>query len=116
MPEEAEPPVSARDLVRRRSRSYRQDETGRHHHIGAAPDRQPLLGEDGLTYVGTSDVQLAGRTLAQLEAQRTQVAAAMAAAATELRFEDAARLRDDLTRLDAERSRRAPSAPTEGHR
>jgi hypothetical protein len=37
---------TARDLVRRRSGTYRRPETGRHHHIGAAPELQPLLGED----------------------------------------------------------------------
>ena len=44
--------VSARDLVRKRSRSYRAPETGRHHHIGAAPELQPVLGEDGLVVGG----------------------------------------------------------------
>ncbi len=101
-----DPPPSARDLVRKRSRSYRRDETGRHHHIGAAPDLQPVLGEDGMQYVGTSDVQLADRTVVQLQQQRTAVERAMAAAASDLRFEDAARLRDDLGRLDAELARR----------
>lgn len=97
---------SARDLVRKRSRSYRRDETGRHHHIGAAPDLQPVLGEDGSEYVTTAEVQLAARTVLQLEQQRARTAADMAAAAEDLRFEDAGRLRDDLTRLDAELARR----------
>jgi len=107
---------TARDLVRKRSRSYRRDETGRHHHIGAAPDLQPLLGEQGVQYVGTSDVQLAARTAAQLAEQRARVTAQMAAAADDLRFEDAGRLRDDLARLDAELSRRdgSTAARTEG--
>ena len=97
---------TARDLVRKRTRSYRRDETGRHHHIGAAPDLQPVLDEQGMKYVQTSDVQLAARTLAQLAEQRARVEGQMTAAAADLRFEDAGRLRDDLTRLDAERSRR----------
>jgi len=101
---------TARDLVRKRSRSYRRDETGRHNHIGAAPDLQPLLGGQGVQYVGTSDVQLAARTVAQLEEQRARVEGQMAAAAEGLRFEDAGRLRDDLARLDAELSRRDDSA------
>lgn len=101
---------SARDLVRRRSRSYRRDETGRHHHIGAAPDLQPVLGEQGVEYVETSDVQLAARTVAQLEEQRARVEAQMTGAAADLRFEDAGRLRDDLARLDAELARRDESA------
>ena len=100
---------SARDLVRKRSRSYARDETGRHHHIGAAPDLQPMLGEDGNEYVTTSDVQLAQRTVAQLAQQRDRTAQEMTAAATDLRFEDAARLRDDLARVEAELARRAGS-------
>ena len=97
----------ARDLVRRRSRSYRAPETGRHHHIGAAPERQPVLGEQGTSYVGTSPVQLAARTTAQLEVQRDRLQTEMASAAQELRFEDAAALRDDLDRVQAELERRA---------
>ena len=97
---------SARDLVRRRTRSYARDETGRHHHIGAAPDLQPMLGEGGSEYVTTSDVQLAQRTVVQLELQQTRLAQEMATAAADLRFEDAARLRDDLTRVEAELARR----------
>ena len=98
---------SARDLVRKRARSYAQEETGRHHHIGAAPERQPLLGEDGMEYVGTSDVQLASRTVAQLELQRARVERDMTGAAEDLRFEDAGRLRDDLSRLVVELARRS---------
>lgn len=106
-PGDAPPPEpTARDLVRRRSRSYVRDETGRHHHIGAAPERQPQLGEDGVRYVGTSDVQLASRTTSQLADQRDRVEREMAAAASQLRFEDAARLRDDLSRLTVELARR----------
>jgi len=100
---------SARDLVRKRSRSYARDVTGRHHHIGAAPDLQPMLGEDGNEYVTTSDVQLAQRTVAQLAQQRDRTAHEMASAAADLRFEDAARLRDDLSRVQAELARRADS-------
>jgi len=59
-----QPRPSARDLVRRRSRSYRAPDTGRHHHIGAAPELQPVLGDDGPSSVGTSPVQLAARTVA----------------------------------------------------
>ena len=101
-----EPRPSARDLVRKRSRTYRAPETGRHHHIGAAPELQPVLGEDGSSYVGTSDVQLAARTVAQLEAHAERLRADMTSAAADLRFEDAARLRDDLGRVEAELARR----------
>lgn len=98
---------TARDLVRRRSRTYRAPDTGRHHHIGAAPERQPVLGESGTSYVGTSPVQLSARTRAQLLAQAARLRTAMAAAAESLLFEDAAALRDDLTRVEAELARRS---------
>ena len=101
---------SARELVRRRARSYVRPETGRHHHIGAAPELQPLLGEDGTHYVVTSDVQLASRTVAQLEQQRDRTEREMASAADDLRFEDAGRLRDDLSRLTVELARREGAA------
>lgn len=103
-----EQPPSARDLVRKRSRTYRRDETGRHHHIGSAPDLQPVLGEDGTSsYVGTSSVQLASRTVAQLGQQHDGLRGQMTAAAADLRFEQAAALRDDLDRVEAELARRS---------
>ena len=98
---------SARDLVRKRSRSYQRDETGRHHHIGAAPDKQPVLGDDGMQYVGTSPVQLASRTVVQLRAQRDRLAREMAEAAAGLEFERAAALRDDVAAVEAELARRS---------
>jgi excinuclease UvrABC helicase subunit UvrB len=101
-----EQPPNARDLVRKRSGSYGRAETGRHHHIGAAPDRQPMLTDDGATLVGASAVQLASRTVAQLQQQRARTEHAMAVAAADLRFEEAARLRDDLAAVDAELERR----------
>lgn len=107
MSDEQPPRPTARDLVRKRSRSYRAPETGRHHHIGAAPELQPVLGDDGSSYVGTSQVQLAARTVAQLEQQAARLRTGMAEAAQDLRFEDAAALRDDLTRVEAELARRA---------
>ena len=107
MTEEEDKP-SARDLVRKRSRSYRRDETGRHHHIGAAPDLQPVLGDDGMQYVGTSPVQLASRTVAQMQQQRARLDRQMAEAAGALEFEEAASLRDDLAAVDAELARREP--------
>lgn len=102
----AEQRPSARDLVRRRRRDYRAPETGRHHHIGAAPERQPLLGEDGAEYVETADVQLAERTVAQLERQRDRVRARMTEAAEALDFERAARLRDAVGAVEGELERR----------
>ena len=97
---------SARDLVRKRSRSYRRDATGRHHHIGAAPEQQPLLTDEGATLIGTSAVQLASRTLPQLREQRDRIAQQMATAAEGLDFERAAQLRDDVAAVDAELQRR----------
>ena len=100
-------PLSARDLVRKRRGTYKASETGRHHHIGAAPERQPMLGDDGESqYVETAPVQLAQRTVAQLEAQRERTRTAMAAAAQALDFEQAARLRDALAAVEAELDRR----------
>ena len=104
-----EPRPSARDLVRKRSGTYRRPETGRHHHIGAAPELQPLLGDDGAEYVGTSSVQLASRTVAQLGEQRDRLAARMADAAAALEFELAASLRDEVAAVEAEISRRGVS-------
>lgn len=97
---------SARELVRRRRRDYRAPETGRHHHIGAAPERQPLLGEQGPEYVETAAVQLAARTVAQLEQQRDRGRAQMAQAAEALDFETAARLRDAVGAVESELDRR----------
>ena len=104
---EEQPPPTARDLVRRRRGTYKAPETGRHHHIGAAPERQPLLGEDGAEYVETAAVQLAERTTAQLQAQRARTQARMERAAADLDFESAARLRDALTAVDGELARRS---------
>ena len=97
---------SARDLVRRRSRSYRAPETGRMHHIGAAPDEVPVHTEDGVGTTRSTGWQLADRTPTQLAALRERTAADMAGAAEALDFEAAARLRDDLAALDAEIARR----------
>ena len=112
MSEDVEPGTpSARELVRKRSRSYARDQTGRHHHIGAAPELQPLLDDnDGSSYVRTSDVQLAGRTLAQLTKLKVKVEGEMAAAADDLLFERAAALRDDLARITVELVQRGAGA------
>lgn len=96
----------ARDLVRKRRGDYRAPETGRHHHIGAAPERQPMLDENGSAYVETAAVQLAQRTVDQLGTQRERLVAAMTRAAGDLDFERAAALRDDLAAVDAELARR----------
>ena len=105
-PPPPEPRPSARDLVRRRRGDYRAPETGRHHHIGAAPERQPQLGEDGAELVETARVQLAERTAAQLEQQRDGLTLKMARAAEDLDFETAARLRDAVRAVQDELDRR----------
>ena len=97
---------TARDLVRRRRGDYRAPETGRHHHIGAAPERQPLLGEQGPEYVEAAEVQLTGRTVGQLEKQRDRTRERMERAAAELDFEQAGRLRDALAAVERELDRR----------
>lgn len=97
-----DPRPSARDLVRKRRGDYRAPETGRHHHIGAAPERTPVHTEGSVQYAGATRVQLADRTRAQLQAQRERLATGMTAAAQELDFELAASLRDDLAAVDAE--------------
>lgn len=101
-----EPKQRARDLVRRRRGTYRTPDTGRHHHLGAAPGRQPVLGDDGATYVETAPVQLASRTVAQLGEQRFRYESAMRRAAEDLDFEEAARLRDCVTAVSTELARR----------
>lgn len=105
------PPSSgrARDLVRRRSGDYRAPETGRHHHIGAAPDRQPMLDENGSAYVETAAVQLAQRTATQLATQRERLVVAMTRAAADQDYERAGSLRDDLAAVDTELTRRGLS-------
>ena len=75
-----------------------------------------MLGDDGSSYVGTSDVQLAARTVAQLEAHAERLRAGMASAAADLRFEDAGRLRDDLGRVEAELARRRLTRSPHHHR
>ena len=96
----------ADELTRRRAGSYAAPETGRHHHLGAAPDRQPLHTEDGVAAVETSAVQLAERTVPQLTALRDRLAGEMAQAAQELAFERAGELRDAVAAVEAELARR----------
>ena len=98
---------SARELVRKRSRTYRAPETGRMHHIGGAPETVPVHTEDGVVTGRTTSWQLADRTVLQLEAQRGTTARQMELAAGELDFEGAARCRDELAALDAELQRRS---------
>ncbi|HWG95386.1 MAG TPA: UvrB/UvrC motif-containing protein [Mycobacteriales bacterium] len=97
---------SARDLVRKRRGTYKAPDTGRHHHLGGAPQTMPVHDDDGVRGTETTAVQLASRTVPQLQAQRERLAAAMAEASAALDFERAAAVRDDLVRVDAELARR----------
>ena len=96
--------ADARELSRRRRGRRTYAETGRRHHLGAAPERMPLYGPDG-SIVGTTRTsahQLASMTPFQLDSLRTRVVAEMTAAATAEDFERAGELRDELTPLAAE--------------
>jgi hypothetical protein len=108
----------ARDLVGRR-RQRRVPETGRVHHLGAAPAVMPVLGDDdtrpaesagsagtAVASTRTAAVQLASRTRWELERLLADIGTEMATAAAALDFETAARLRDELARVQAELDRR----------
>jgi hypothetical protein len=96
----------ARDLVGRR-RPRKPSDTGRVHHLGAAPRLMPVLREDGAeTATRTAAVQLASRTRWELEQLVADLNAEMAAAAAALDFERAGRLRDELITVQSEIDRR----------
>lgn len=85
-------------------------DTGRRHHIGAVPEWMPVWRADGtIGRTRTSPVQLADRSLAQLEALLPQLETEMAEAVAELEFEQAGYLRDDADAVRAEIARRAGS-------
>ena len=97
----------ARDLVGKR-RPRKAPDTGRVHHLGAAPRLMPVLEENGAeTATRTAAVQLASRTRWELEQLLADIDAEMAAAAAALDFERAGQLRDELLRVRAELARRA---------
>lgn len=105
-------PGHAQDLSRRRSTRRRYVDTGRRHHLGAAPAEMPVYGEDG-AIVGTTRTsrhQLASLTLHQLEVLASTVATEMAAAAADLEFETARARRDEAADVAAELARRAGPA------
>lgn len=101
-----EPRPSARDLVRRRARTYAAPETGRRHHIGAAPAAVPVHTDEGVAVARATSWQLADRTVPQLRAQQEQTERDMTRAAHDLDFEAAARLRDELAAVREELARR----------
>ena len=101
----------ARDLVRGPRRPRRPDRSGRQHHLGAAPADMPVLGGDGPAagrMTRTTRVQLADRTLHDLGDLERVVRADMERAAAALDFESASWHRDELDRVRAEITRRAP--------
>lgn len=99
----------ARDLVGRR-RPRKAPETGRVHHLGAAPAIMPVLEDDDAGTSGastrTAAVQLASRTRWELDRLVEDISAEMAAASAALDFELAGRSRDELARVHAEIDRR----------
>ena len=100
------PRPSARDLVRKRARTYAAPDTGRRHHIGAAPTAVPVHTEEGVAVARATSWQLADRTVLQLRGQEADTERAMAQAARDLDFEAAARLRDELAAVREELARR----------
>ncbi|MEO6501093.1 MAG: UvrB/UvrC motif-containing protein [Jatrophihabitantaceae bacterium] len=109
------PPGSgrARDLVGRRRPRRKAPDTGRVHHLGAAPAQMPVLKDEGAGAAGTAAtstrtaaVQLASRTRWELDRLVEDISAEMAGASAALDFELAGRLRDELARAHAERDRR----------
>ncbi len=105
-------PGHAQDLSRRRSTRRRYVDTGRRHHLGAAPAEMPVYGQDG-AIVGTTRTsrhQLASLTLHQLEVLAAAIGTEMAAAAADLEFETARTRRDEAADVAAELARRADPA------
>jgi excinuclease UvrABC helicase subunit UvrB len=76
------------------------------HHIGGAPDAVPVHTDEGVRTARATPWQLADRTLVQLRTQRARTERDMARAATDLDFERAADLRDELLAVEAELRRR----------
>lgn len=105
-------PGHALDLSRRRSTRRRYVDTGRRHHLGAAPAEMPVYGEDGAIAgtTRTSRHQLASLTLHQLAVLAATIGTEMAAAAAELDFETARTRRDEAADVAAELARRADPA------
>lgn len=84
------------------------------HHLGQAPAQQPVATEDGLAFTEASPVRLARLMTPQVERLAADLRARMAAAAAALDFEAAARLRDEVTAVEAELAARALAASPGG--
>ena len=85
-----------RELSRRRTSRTPLTDTGRRHHIGAAPSELVLRREDGTMVVTrTAAIQLADQTDAQLAVLAERIESEMSRAAAALEFEQAAHLREE---------------------
>lgn len=110
------PPASgrARDLTRRSTRKRAAPDTGRHHHLGAAPEWMPVLGPDGRQVGRTrvSPLQLASRTRWQLDRLLETVEQQVRTAAADADYEAAAHHRDEAAAVRAELTRRDGATPS----
>lgn len=98
---------SARDLVRKRSRSYKAPDGARMHHIGAAPELVPVHTDEGVRLTRTTPWQLADRSDTQLALLHADLVREREQAATDLDFEEAARLQVEVAAVEGEQQRRA---------
>lgn len=106
----------ARDLTRLSTRRREVPETGRMHHLGAAPEWMPVLGPDGRQVGRTrvSALQLASRTRFQLDRLLADAEAKMRVAAADADYERAAQHRDEVVAVRTELGRRLIPGPDEG--
>lgn len=89
-------------------------DTGRRHHIGAAPPALTVLHEDGTSDVTrTAPIQLADQTVMQLARLAERIESEMRQAATALDFERAAHLRQEAEAARNELRRRAEEPPAQ---
>jgi hypothetical protein len=100
-------PGRARELSRRRTSRTPLPDTGRRHHIGAAPSELVVRREDGtMAVTWTAAIQLADQTDAQLAALARRIESDMSRAAAALEFEQAAHLREEAAAARRELQRR----------
>jgi hypothetical protein len=104
----------ARELSRGSVKRPAPPDTGRRHHIGAAPAELVMLGvlgadgADGVTRTTrTAPIQLADLNDSQLRTLATRIESEMARAADALDFELAAHLREEAAAVHRELDRRA---------
>jgi UvrB/uvrC motif len=102
------PSGRARELSRKRTTRPLLPDTGRRHHIGAAPAELSVLRDDGsVVTTRTAAVQLADQTDAQLARLGAKIEREMQQAADALDFEHAAWLREEVAAVRRELARRA---------